>query len=96
MARFSERLDFSHLDWIVYLAAFQRALHLCDWSDLASDNPNSCLARTAGDDHNWAIFECDFGNFFSSPSPVSFLRYSHIAAPGFIQFGGRFGWRRFQ
>jgi hypothetical protein len=24
------------------------------------------------------------------------LRHSHISAPGFIQFGGRFGWRRFQ
>src|SRR5207237_3359930 len=43
-----------------------------------------------------AFFECVLVSFFSLPSPVSLLRHSRISAPGFIQLGGRFGWRRFQ
>jgi len=43
-----------------------------------------------------ASFECNLVNFFSSLSPVSFLRHSHISVPGFVRSDVCFGWRRFR
>src|ERR1051326_6870789 len=42
------------------------------------------------------FLKCDQANFFSSQQRASSLRRCYISAPDFIQFGGRFGWRRFR
>jgi apolipoprotein N-acyltransferase len=55
-----------HPDWIVYLAAFQRALHLLRSEGTRFWYFEFPLARTAGGDPNLGIFECDLANFFSS------------------------------
>src|SRR5206468_12706646 len=89
-------LDFTHFDCIVYLAAFERSLHLLRSEGTRFSFFEFPLARRGGDDHNWAILECELIRFFSLRSPVSLLRHSRISALAFIQFGGHFGWRQFQ